>query len=435
MKLSKFNIISYFGEKLLVFNSLYGSFCCINKEKDIKNFLKSNLYKLNSEQIDELTDKGIIVEDNIAEEIIANKKLYDFIYDNRLELVIMPTMQCNFRCSYCYEDFKMGAMDEKAIKSIIKYLYHTLNKHSGLIIDWFGGEPLLSLSQMEKISNQAIKLCSALKIPYYSCITTNGYLLTPENIHKLLKMRVYNMQITIDGSESYHNKNRSLVNGNPTFKRIINNLLYIRDNINSPALQISIRCNLSKSSINDIPNFMNQLDNWFGKDRRFKFYFHPIEDWGASSIKHIYNDLLNGADLFFEVLSKCQSKINIKNDFRKLSLMPVCSTTKVNRFVIDPELNVYKCSLYRNDPCNQIGKLDNGQMNLDETKVANWSFSVIKNYDTCKKECQAYANCFAKLCPYKMNESNDFKCIDNVSKLSKILELDYKFSSEKYINI
>ena len=210
MKLSKFNIISYFGEKLLVFNSLYGSFCCINKEKDIKNFLKSNLYKLNSEQIDELTDKGIIVEDNIAEEIIANKKLYDFIYDNRLELVIMPTMQCNFRCSYCYEDFKMGAMDEKAIKSIIKYLYHTLNKHSGLIIDWFGGEPLLSLSQMEKISNQAIKLCSALKIPYYSCITTNGYLLTPENIHKLLKMRVYNMQITIDGSESYHNKNRSL---------------------------------------------------------------------------------------------------------------------------------------------------------------------------------------------------------------------------------
>ncbi|WP_288528528.1 radical SAM protein [uncultured Eubacterium sp.] len=434
MKLSEFNIISKYGEKLLVFNSLKGSLLCVNDRIDIKNLLNGNLSELNSNKLQTLIDNGIVVDDDL-EDIMAQKKLFDYIYDNRLELVIMPTMQCNFRCVYCYEDFKMGSMSEDALKSLIKYLYRTLSRHSGLVIDWFGGEPLLALSQMEKISEQAIKLCSYLKIPYYSYITTNGYLLTPKNMQKLLKMHIYNIQITIDGNEEFHNKNRVLVNGEDTFKRIIDNLTYIRDNINNPALNISIRCNLSKSSLNDIPNFMNQLNDWFGKDKRFSFYFHPIENWGGNSIKHMQRDLLNGADLFFETLSKCKSKIEIRNDFKKLSLMPICNTSKINRFVIDPKLNIYKCSLYRNDPCNQIGKLENGKMILDEKKVAHWSFNIIENYEKCKNECQSYANCFAKLCPYKMNERNSFKCMDNVSKISKILELDYKYSSEKYINI
>lgn len=406
----------------------------MNEPMDINNLLSSNFSKLSANQMKLLVNNGIISDSN-EETIMAQKKLFDYIYDSNLELVIMPTMQCNFRCAYCYENFQMKPIDDAGVTSIIKYLHRTLSRYSGLAIDWFGGEPLLALDQMEKITEQALKCCSQLKIPYHSSITTNGYLLTPENIRKLLKMRVYSMQITVDGSERFHNRNRPLANGKPTFETIINNLLYIRDNIKSPFLKILIRCNISKSSLSDIPEFMDKLNEWFGADPRFNFYFHPIEDWGGNNVKKIKEDLLNGADSFLDVLYNCQSKIKIDNHFKKLSLMPVCNTTKVNRYVIDPELNVFKCSLHRNSSNNQIGKLENGTMNIDKVKEAHWLFNTIKDYDSCKNDCPSYANCFARLCPHKMNGNTEFKCTGQTNKISKMLEIDYKFSPEKYIEI
>lgn len=434
MQLSKFNIMSKNNNKLLIYNSLKSSFIQVKSQKDISNLLSSNFSELSTAQINLLVDSGIIV-DTSKEDILAQKKLFDYIYDNNLELVIMPTVQCNFRCSYCYEDFQMKPLDDAGVKSIVKYLHRVLSQHSSLAIDWFGGEPLLALDQMEKITEQALKCCSRLKIPYYSSITTNGYLLTPENIRKLLKMHVYSMQITVDGCERSHNRNRPLANGKPTFKTIINNLLYIRDNIKSPYLKIAIRCNLSKSSLTDIPEFMDKLNEWFGADPRFNFYFHPIEDWGGNNVKKIKEDLLNGADSFFEILYNCQSKIKIENYFKRLSFMPVCNSIKVNRYVIDPALNIFKCSLYRASSNNQIGKLENGKMNIDKEKAAYWSFDTIMNYDLCVKNCPSYANCFARLCPYKMNGNTLFKCRGQTDKISKLLDIDYKFSPQKYIEI
>ena len=47
-------------------------------------------------------------------------------------------------------------------------------------------------------------------------ITTNGYLLDVETFKKLLKCNIYSYEITLDGFESDHNKNRPLKNGDPT---------------------------------------------------------------------------------------------------------------------------------------------------------------------------------------------------------------------------
>ena len=31
----------------------------------------------------------------------------------RLQLILMPTEQCNFRCTYCYESFSNGRMSQE----------------------------------------------------------------------------------------------------------------------------------------------------------------------------------------------------------------------------------------------------------------------------------------------------------------------------------
>ena len=114
-------------------------------------------------------------------------KYYDKIYDKMLSLTIMPTELCNFRCRYCYEKFEKGKMQEDIYKGIVKYLQKNLSSYSGLDISWFGGEPLLALDIIEKMSTDIYELCKLLKKPYMAGMTTNGYLLTPEVVERLLK--------------------------------------------------------------------------------------------------------------------------------------------------------------------------------------------------------------------------------------------------------
>ena len=72
---------------------------------------------------------------------------------HRLHLIILPTEQCNFRCKYCYEDFKVGKMAKFCVEGINKLISQRLPNTSNLTISWFGGEPLLALDIISNISH------------------------------------------------------------------------------------------------------------------------------------------------------------------------------------------------------------------------------------------------------------------------------------------
>lgn len=43
--------------------------------------------------------------------------------DNRVfHLILLPTEQCNFRCVYCYENFKIGRMQRSIVEAVKKLL-------------------------------------------------------------------------------------------------------------------------------------------------------------------------------------------------------------------------------------------------------------------------------------------------------------------------
>ncbi len=429
---SRFNILSYYNCSLLIFNTLSNSFFQIKDKEDIENFSHSKFDRIPTNKLNTLIEHGIIIENTTDENLLARQKFFDYVYDGELQLVIIPTMQCNFRCEYCYENFSDKFMTENSINSLIKYLYKVLNRYSGLVIEWFGGEPLLAIDQMEKITYQALQLCSNLKIPFHAYISTNGYLLNSNTIKRLLKMRIYSIQITIDGDEKNHNKNRHLKDGRSTFNTILENLIYIRDNIKSPYLQILIRCNLSRSSLKGLPHFISQLNFLFSKDKRFKFYFQPIEDWGGTSIDKYKNDLFDNPNILFEMLLKNNLQIEIENRFKSLDTMAICKSVRKNYFVIDPELDVYKCTVFMDSHKDKIGKIKDGYIDIDCRKTAAWTFDTIKNYSFCAEKCPAVANCYAKLCPYKMNGNTNFECSNRVETISKLLSIDFKLSPEKY---
>lgn len=74
---------------------------------------------------------------------------------NFMHLTIAPTMECNFKCFYCFETEKQkGKMSEETMDSIVKYVMYAPNL-SRIYLTWFGGEPLLAVDEMETFSSQA----------------------------------------------------------------------------------------------------------------------------------------------------------------------------------------------------------------------------------------------------------------------------------------
>ncbi len=150
-------------------------------------------------------------------------------FDNkRLHLIIMPTEKCNFRCTYCYEDFENGKMSRDVvdgIKSLILFRAPDLNT---LEIGWFGGEPLLNLKLVEEISEFSKDVMQSSKGYFISSMSTNGYLLDLKSAESLTNKGVSAFQISIDGDRLTHDRSRILASGSGTFDKIWRNLLDIK---------------------------------------------------------------------------------------------------------------------------------------------------------------------------------------------------------------
>lgn len=235
--------------------------------------------------LQQLMRDGFLVDEKTDEQALGRMQYGDAIYDRMLSVTLLASEECNLRCKYCYESFLRGNMETWVTDAFISYLRKNLARYGSLNLEWFGGEPLLAPDIIEKISVAAISLCQKLGIPYRAGITTNGYLLTPELMKRMLKCRIRAYSITIDGIESIHDQMRQLQNGKPTFQRIFSNLKRIRDSFYSGTFEILIRTNVTKSLLPHLEEYGQMLQKEFGKDNRFSFYFRPVGNWGGERVK------------------------------------------------------------------------------------------------------------------------------------------------------
>lgn len=87
----------------------------------------------------------------------------------------MPTEQCNIRCTYCYEDFRLGRMKPDTVEGIRALLSNRIERLDQLYISWFGGEPMAAADIMFDLSSHAATLAARRPMMSYRAgITTNG---------------------------------------------------------------------------------------------------------------------------------------------------------------------------------------------------------------------------------------------------------------------
>ena len=426
-KLSEFNyFLNCNNGTLRMYNSMSGVDSLLIVDKSIKEDVISVLNGSRSANDipdyirTELFNRGYLVPNDRDEDYELKIKRAANILDKRyLNLIIMPTELCNFRCKYCYEKFEKGRMSKELQDSIIKYVKKNISNYVGMSVSWFGGEPLLALDIIEYLSDNFIKICKAAKRIYVSGITTNGYDLTPDVFDKLYKLKVLTYQVTLDGFRTQHDNQRVLANGKGTFDKIVNNLLEIKKR-RALGTIINIRTNVTKTILENIDEYLCFYKNNFGDDPKFSLYIQQAGDWGGDRVKYFSGELITSP---YETVLKKMKEYGItlgkSGHFNELQCeLNMCYAGKSNSFVIGSDGTLYKCTVHFDFPINNIGKLnDSGDMILNDNHT-KWIMPYLETKEKCVT-CYKRASCPPSRCPYSALINNNTYCTptggDNLS--------------------
>lgn len=200
----------------------------------LKRIEEDGIIPVDEKCLSKYIEKGLLQKRRTIE---IKHPLYDeveYYAANRvMELILQVTQQCNLRCSYCaysgnyynreHSDKRMSF--EVAKRSMDFYFEHTGDMDE-LAIAFYGGEPLLEFSLIQKCVEYAEEKVKDKSLAFY--ITTNGTLLTDKVISFLVEHN-FRLTISLDGKKEEHDINRRFRNGKGSFDLIIQNLQRIKD--------------------------------------------------------------------------------------------------------------------------------------------------------------------------------------------------------------
>lgn len=433
VKPSFYNILIKKEDGIAIFNTRTGKMarCFHGDAKIVEEHLSQKYieWSHDNQYIVPMYKNGLLVDYNLDEisEMIDKEK--DSKFENCLRLILLPTEQCNFRCVYCYERFRREKMTAKTQAAIVKYIEDNIHKYNGLILNWFGGEPTEAMDVIENLSVKLIDVCKKNKKAYNAGITTNGYNLTYEIFKKLKKLHVTEYQVTIDGLASIHNAQRVMADGAPTFDVIINNLLAIKNNCKSSAITFVLRTNFSKNMLNNVDEFCKFLDKYFSNDKRFKYFWQMVGDYGYVKTEEVRNIFGQSKDYKWLIENYTGRFVN---DYTQALYGPdggVCYALKRNQLLIDAAGEIRKCTCDLESEMNHFGTIG---VNFDGAKHEDWLNSRAISRDSQCYFCKKRPLCHNRPCYKAQNCLVNYRYLDTILDKMADNEQFYEVIGERW---
>jgi uncharacterized protein len=232
------------------------------------------------EALDLLTENGFLVESRDADRARLDQYLTAVKSDtSELSITLLTTLQCNFACDYCFQgdhgDYNLHAdkMSIETAERVAVWFERELDRvhPEKFILTFFGGEPLLNLPVMYLLAERARRAADARGVTLFTNIITNGLLLTPDVVDRMLPFGLNGVKITLDGDKDTHNRMRPLRGGQGTFERIVANIRAVADRV-----RIAIGGNFDESSAGSFPALLDYLRAQDFGDQLIKVNFKPI---------------------------------------------------------------------------------------------------------------------------------------------------------------
>lgn len=342
MKISKYTTrLSVSDKSWLLYNAVTDKFVIYSKELDFDGKADLEVLKQNSNQFyEQLENGGFLIPDDWDETAeVVKKGLENCKNDKEYYLIINPTLNCNFRCWYCYEDHsgrkKMLPETVASVKRMIDRLCEK-KRIEFLHLSFFGGEPLLYyLDTVKPIIEHVENLRNEHGLKYSIHFTTNGYLITDHLLEDLQKVHApVSFQITLDGNKEEHDKVRQSASGVGSYDRILANTKKILEN----GFHVGLRLNYSGKNVASMGQVLKDIE--------------PLSGYSKSLLtidfQRVWQDeaVASTNELLLKTITDFRSKFQFVGDFynRIDSYRNPCYGDLENECVINYDGGIYKCT-------------------------------------------------------------------------------------------
>ena len=348
------------GNCSFVHNLASGSECLMDRE-ETERFLGDSNFNRDDPEAREWYELGFLVDEGVDEdaclELERRITAYASIRD-KFGLVIAPTMDCNARCFYCYENETRAKcyMNRETEDQLVRYIKKMAEGKKLVHISWFGGEPVLCIDLMRRVSDEIIRFCDERSIRYEAELTTNGYYLDG-CFEEFGSLRITDTQITLDGFEKEHEVRKNYVRGTDAWKRTIDNIF----RCSNAGHHITLRMNVDRSNLDGIrraAEYLLQNPRW---NRNISIYFYPLEPVGCNA--GVYFEEEEYAGVLEELYLLLYNNGYYKDResalaFQRLSLP--CYGGTLAETAVDYRGNLYQCQHLLCRPGQEIGNIYDG---------------------------------------------------------------------------
>lgn len=300
-------------------------------------------------------------------------------------------------------------MSDDTIKILIDRIKTEAIDKKKLIIEWFGGEPLLEYKKINYISKELISFCIVNKIEYKAHLITNGYNFKYNKIRENFgKWHLERVQITLDGLKDVYENTKQFKEKN-SFETIISNINFIL----STGIKLDVRLNYDADNIGEILTLIDFLSNRFKQYANLNVYAHRIFD----STKFVN---VSDTECDKQILNKLRVSGFLNDIFSSLGLRMGCQANRENGGTVMPDGNIFRCSLAATEQKFCLGNINN-----EVNRAPQWYDNNIEG--KCF-ECIYLPICgggctYSKLC-------GNYNCLID----PKLVEAQLQFALEEFIN-
>lgn len=303
--------------------------------------------------------------------------------------VLVMNLDCNLSCIYCYEGGMKGKfyMDRDTADRFVRFIEKQFLPHKKLVnIDFFGGEPLLSLELIKYISRKVQDIASQRGLDYGFTLVTNGTLLTKKVVDDLIPLGFRGARITIDGPKDNHDVHRPFKTGKGSFDLIIENIKQACERI-----KIAIGGNFRENNYKRFPELLDFLmHNGLTPDKLSAVKFDPVT---SSKKKSHITDFKDGCMSINEPWIM-ESSVLLREEilmrgFHTPQVEPSsCMVYSNSHFVVGHDGYIYKCPGFIGMKEFRVGTLEDGASDYR----LSYSLDSWKNGECM--DCEYLPHCF-----------------------------------------
>lgn len=349
-------------------------------------------------------ENGFIISEG-TDELSQLREMNEKKDNHTLHLTLVPTLDCNFACPYCYQKgthdnyYMTNELKQGVLEFVRKECLN--NPIESVQLTWFGGEPTLTVSFIEEFMSELTTLSrTTTGFKTTTSIITNGYLLTPKIFERLYNSYVRIFQITLDGVENNHDKYRVLIDGKGTFQTIYNNLISIKQfKQQDYNFLIQIRANFFKNNISLMRDLVDTYSKDFNDDERFSISFRPIIDFTGDLTEDVATKLeaRKMEESMLKYMQSHEVEVDENNPMFTLLPMPIsrwCKASEMLRYVINYDGSVYRCNSAMTTYKYCVGFLKpDGSMTINEDTVRQWESSLFNDLSSTCLKCKRLPVC------------------------------------------